>query len=238
LFIVVSTTMPPKKINPKPGPKSPPKSAFSTGKFTGGSPFGAKKDTRHQLFIEGLHNGIVVMYIKKHNVDEEPFLNHDYRLLSEDAQVKESLGVTAILSRKGVDGITTMKQSSSSTYPWRQIVCIGGEESNTAAKRGRLASLLVGHLNNNATTENYRYPKRVKFGGDVTGVTFRPLDCCLLDSDVIGAMEAAYPETTLSDLSEFEDIMATFWSDLEHGNEAMDAFQDDVGNASDTEQHE
>jgi hypothetical protein len=221
-----------------PPKKSPPKSAFTTGKFKGGSPFGKKKDLRHQLFIEGLHNGIVVMYLKKHNVEEEPFLNHDYRLLTEDPQVMESLGVTAILNRKGVDGITSMTQSSSSTYPWRQMVCIGGEESNTAAKRDKLANLLVGHLNNNATTENYKYPKKVKFGGDVTGATFRPLDCCLLDADVIGAMEAAYADTPLSVLSGFEEIMATFWSDFDHGEEAMHAFQDDGGNANEAEQHE
>ena len=108
--------MPPKRAPKKGGQKSPPKSAFnSPGKF--GSPIKVgKKDNRNVLDFEGVDKGVMNAYVKKHNAEEEAFMSYDMRLLNDNPGIIEELGINAILSRKGVDGETAMKQSATSTY--------------------------------------------------------------------------------------------------------------------------
>ena len=48
-----------------------------------------------------------------------------------------------------------------------------------------------------------------------------PIDACLLDSDIVALMEAAYPDMELDELSTFGEIMASFWTDAEHGMEVI-----------------
>ena len=211
--------MPPKRAPKKGGQKSPPKSAFnSPGKF--GSPIKVgKKDNRNVLDFEGVDKGVMNAYVKKHNAEEEAFMSYDMRLLNDNPGIMEELGINAILSRKGVDGETAMKQSATSTYNWRQFVFIIGEDDNTPANRKALASKLVAHFNSNANSANYQYPRKIKLGEDLTQSPCRPVDSILLDTDVLGMMLAAYPDTPLEELATFDEIMGGFWTDIEHGRE-------------------
>ena len=70
----------------------------------------------------------------------------------------------------------------------------------------------------------------------------RSVDACLLDSDVLALMRAAYPETDLEELgSEYPEIMATFWSDIQHGvqviQESAAAAYDDGNHTESSDDH-
>jgi len=223
-FCLHLSTMAPSKKAAAALDKIKPSSAFATGKYKGDSPLKpGKKDVRHLLFVLGLCNGIVLAWLKKYNLDQEPFLNYDYQLLNDSPATMEDLGINAVVHRKGADGATAMTQTPTSTYNWRQMVLIIGEDSNTATARRELADRLIAHFNNNANTANYQYPRKVRFGSDLTGRVFRPADHGLLDIDVLGLMMAAYPTTPLEELATFDDIMSTFWTNIERGREVMAA---------------
>jgi len=205
--------------------KASPASAFKSGKFNGDTPLkGGRKDNRHVLSIKGFAPGVVTAYVSKYNAEEEPFFLYDYKLLQDNPGIMENLGINAIVARKGTDGETPMKQSATSTYNWRQFIFIIGEDNNTSAKRKALCAKLVTHFNKNATTANYQYPRKVKFGTDLSDSGMPgPVDANLLDEDVLGLMLAAYPSTPPEELATFDDVMGQFWTDLDHGREVLAA---------------
>jgi len=218
--------------------KTKPASVFESGKYKGDSPLKpGKKDVRHLLFVLGLCNGIVLAWLKKYNLDQEPFLNHDYQLLHDSPATMEDLGINAVVHRKGPDGATALTQTPTSTYNWRQMVLIVGEDQNTPHARMEIAAKLVAHFNNNANSANYQYPHKVKFGSDLTGGQLRPVDHALLDIDVLGLMMAAYPTTSLEELATFDDIMSTFWTSVERGREVIAAHVAAEGEAEENDEN-
>ena len=218
--------------------KIEPASAFATGKYKGDSPLKpGKKDTRHVLLVLGLCNGIVLAWLKKYNFDQEPFLNHDFQLLHDSPATMEDLGINAVVHRKGENGGTALTQSPTSTYNWRQMVIIVGEDQNTTHTRKEIAAKLVAHFNNNANSANYQYPRKVKFGTDMTGGVLRPVDHAVLDIDVLGLMMAAYPNTPLDELATFDGIMSTFWTSVERGREVIAAHLAGEAEAEDNDEN-
>ena len=221
--------------------KSPPKSALSTGKFKRGSPFsGGHKDDRHVLHFVGVKQGVTLFWPQKYNAEEEPYLAPDFNCLKEDEALMESLNISAILFRKGEDGGTAKKQTAHSAYNWHQFASIVGDANNTSSKRKLHAQKIVEHLNRQATTANYQYPRRFKVGEDFSGRPLAPCDTYMLDADVIGLMLAAYPDTPLHEVMAFKDIMRTFWSDVGRGKDVVqahvDATQATDGDLVDTEE--
>jgi hypothetical protein len=207
--------------------KKPPTSKFKSAGAGVGSPFkSGKKDDRHVLMYEGVQQGVMIAYLKKHNAEEEPFFLHDYKLLNDNPTIMEGLGINAILSRKDGDGGGELMQSPTSTYAWRQFVLIIGESNNTPAKRKEFAEALVNHFNSQATSANYRYVRKVKLGRDFTPRPLLAVDTVLLDEDVIGLMQAAYEDTPLEEVATFDGIMRTFWTDLDHGRDVVAASLD------------
>ena len=202
-------------------PSTPLKSAFKSGKLKASiSP--QSKDKRNLLFVKGHQNGIMVAYLQKYNREEEPFLAYDMTQLRNNPDICELLNINIVASRKGVDGTTPMKQNPTSEYDWRALVCIIGEDSNTAAGRKQQANNLIMHFNNNAISPNYDYPKKVKFGGDLTVAPLSPVDVSLLDNDVCALIAACFPDNTLEEIMRHDDILNTWWSDIEHGREVME----------------
>jgi len=208
--------------NKKPAPKS----AFAVGGKIGSPEIkGASKDNRHWVIVEGIQNGVVVLHFKKFNCDEDPFWTPYAKFLDDNPEVKEELGINAIVYRKGEDGSTALPNAPGSEYSWKQLVILVGEDQNTAAHRKEVAQKIISHFNEKATHEMFRYPRKAKFGRDVTSVPPRPVDGALLDREVIGLIMAAYPDVTpIMDLTECEDIMETFWTDVNHGAEVMESY--------------
>ena len=199
----------------------PPKSALSGGKYKSPILGKGKKDSRNQVWMKGMQENVAVGWLKKSNREEEAFAAYDMELLHNQPELLETLGINAILFRKGTDGATPMPQSATSSYSWRQFLCVLGE-GNTPEGRRAFAMNLIDHLNNNATSEHYQYPKKYKFGGDLTATPMETVDTALLDEDVMGVMLAAYPTTSIADLVTFEDVMERFWSDIDHGREFLE----------------
>jgi len=208
---------------------SPPKSAFAKGRYTGSPGLGKKKDNRHELVIEGLMAGVVVAYIKKSFSEEEPFLAYDYTLIRTNQEIMDTLEINDTVFRKGINGETPKPQCVGSNYSWRQFLFIVGEEDNTVEKRSEIGNRLKDHLNQNANITNYRYPISIKLGNDRTiQDNMRPLDSCILNDDVIGLINTAFPGTLFSDLVQFEELMGTFWGDIDDGRNIMIAAEQDV----------
>ena len=209
---------------PKSSPKKSPKSALTSGKFKSSiTALGNKKDKRNQMIIEGLQQGVLVIYMKKWNKEEEAFLAPDVQYFNENPDIMESLGIHAIVYRRGIDGETALPQSDDSGYNWKQFVCIIGESVTLKEEQIKFANKLIEHFNNNkATAHKYQFFTRMKLGADITMSKPCPLDACLLDTDVVGLMEAAFPDEDPNDIAEYDDIMCTFWTNLEHGKSVIE----------------
>ncbi|CAB9516443.1 hypothetical protein SEMRO_783_G201860.1 [Seminavis robusta] len=221
----------PKRTTTNSNKASSPKSAFNAAKFkpSGGFTKG-RKDSRHHALVEGLRPGVITMYFKKHNCDEEPYLGPDMKWMNDpsNAEKMDDLGIHAVLYRKGVDGETSMLQSATSEYSWRQLIFVVGEDNNTPTTRLATAEKVIKFLNGRANTENYKYPKKIKFLEDLSrdhvAKNLRPLSAALLDEDVCMLMQAAYPDKALMDLVDFADVMANFWVDPADGATVMEAY--------------
>ena len=211
--------------------KKPPISAFGTGKFKPNiSTLTSKKDKRNQLVVEGLQQGIIVAWIKKHNVDEEAFIGPDIRYLTDNMEVMENLGIGAIFARRGIDGETPMKQNPKSTYQWKQFVFLVGESGNTQENRSKLATNLAVHFNTNEhTIAEYKYPRKTKFLKDITREPPRSVDACFLDSDVLKLMSAAFPTWELDEIAVYDNIVSGFFTNMEHGKRMIENADIDFG---------
>jgi hypothetical protein len=186
--------------------------------------------------IEGVEQGTMVFYMKKFNCEEDVYWNPYLKYLDDNADVKEELGINAIVYRKGEDGTTALPNAPGSEYSWRQLVCIIGEDMNTPEHRLEQAQKIIAHFNSLATTEMYRYPRKARFGSDLSSTPRRPVDAVLLDREVVGLMLAAYPTTTpFTDLIEYEEIMQTFWTDPTHGADVMESFVSNHGGGANEE---
>ena len=157
-------------------------------------------------------------------MEQEPYLNYDYRFLTENPDVRAELGINCVYFRKGVDGVTALPQTPTSQYSWKQLVCVIGSESNTSQERHALADRIIAHFNSHANTANYMYPKRVKFGKDLTRDVLSSVDQVLLDYDVVSMMQSAYPTLPVQSFTTFQEIMTNFWTDPVHGNDVLAAF--------------
>jgi hypothetical protein len=66
----------------------------------------ATKDRRHKLFYEVLAPGIIIVYMKKFNKNEEPYLQPLYKILYDHEDIKNGLRVIAEVPRPAADGDT------------------------------------------------------------------------------------------------------------------------------------
>ena len=189
------------------------------------------KDSRDKVFVKGHLSGIVVAYIVdgKH-ADREAFKAHDMSELHNDPDLLAQLGFNAIVPRKGSDGETPMKQNATSEYNWRQFIALLGEDNNNEEGRRALANKLIVHLNKNANSDNYRYPRKVRFGGDLTASPKTACNESMLDADVVAFIITLYPDNDLEDLAEWDDIVSQFFVDVEDGKAVMCAASADVDN--------
>ena len=218
--------------------RKPPVSAFAGGKFKSSlSGLTGKKDSRNLVIVEGLQQGIVVAHVRKCNKDEEAFIAPHVRFLENNMDFMEQLGINAIVARRGSDGKTPMMNRPGSDYHWRQFLMVVGEEGNTKEERLRLAKDLVKFLND-VTKVDYKFVTKNKFSKDVTSSNLRAIDACLLDADVIGLMNAAYPSLTLDQMAEQDSIMSGFWDDISRGKEVIEAEWEDDNDEEEEEEEE
>lgn len=202
---------------------SPVKSAFGIGKSISYTPGSMKKDQRHLWFLVEVQMGLLAVYIQKHNKDEEAFGGPFWELHSNNPEEMEDLKCQAIVYRKGVDGKTAKPQNTGTTYAWRQLIFAIGADNMTESTCMDVLNTVITKFNLTATPANYRYPRRSKLGGILSGETPAAVDTILLDIDVIGMMMAAYGHTlSLEEMKADEAIMAGFWQDVEHGAEVID----------------
>ena len=202
------------------------KSAFEQGK-TMVITHGRQKDRRNLLKLEALDGGIVVAYLEKPTKKEEAFAAQFFIDLEGSAEERESIGCSAILLRKGVDGETPMPQNDKTTWGWRVLVFVVGVEGCTPDKREELARKVIEYYNKTCNEENYKFPTKLRFGSDNTASPPRPVDTALLDEDVIGLMNAAYGHAmTYEDMMDDDTIMKTFWEDTSRGQAVMQGFLD------------
>ena len=209
------------------------KNLFANGTFKGSLLSKKNKDKRHILFVEGMKNGVVTVWLKKHNKNEEPYLAYDMIQFRDDSELCESLGIDAIIARRGEDGETALNQNANSEYDWRQFIFVVGEDANTPATRKSIAIRMVDHLNKNAVTPNYQFPTKVKFGGDRTAEPMAALSSNLLDQHVLQMMRVAYPAMTIADFLADQEIMEAFWDNATYG--ASFLMENDLGNVIDSE---
>jgi hypothetical protein len=203
--------------------KTPPKSPTKTSKFSTKNSIKPAKQYDYMVYVEGFADGQTnIVWVSKGWNQEAAFLRTDTAFIEQDDVIKDELGINCVIARKGVDGKTFKPQSATSTYEWKQFVCIVEEGSNNAEKRFSIASAIIAHLNSNKDT--YTYPHVTKFGSDRTRDPPRAVSSCLLDDAVISLMKANYPDyiDNISGLGQFPDIMAMYWDSTELGIAALE----------------
>jgi hypothetical protein len=222
----LKTTPPKKSDDSAPSPKKAPfvnKSALGSplkGKFNG-------NNSSNKLFVEGFQNGVVLAYVQKAHNNEEAFLRYDYDLIKNSATVSANLSVNDIVQRKGSDGTTSMPQKPGSAYPFRAFTFVVGSEFQTAENRREFANGLVAFFNSHANTRYYQYPKKTRVAGDLTKSPLRAISAAVLDKVVIELIQLAYPDDTLNDIAQHDDIMESFWVDVTIGKSAMEEHEID-----------
>ena len=218
---------PKKDKGTKGGKKGAPKGGFSGGKLS--SPLtmkGGKKDPRHILNLAMCAPKVMPIWFRKFNKDEEAFAGPWLRGLMEDPDRMEALGIAAVVKRKGADGVTPLPQKPGTMWAWQQVLVIIGDDGDDPQRREEIASAIMSDFNEHARRPLFEYPTRMRFGRDYTAADPVPADVYLLDSDVCCLMQNCYEadQLSLEDLKEHDDIMALWWSDLDAGRAAMDAF--------------
>ena len=201
--------------NKKPSLKS---ALAMKGKGTVVSPSG-KKDPRHQYITKGYKGGIIQAWLKKHNKNEEAFAAPFLMELDSDEEACKSINCNGVFQRRGEDGKTPLPQAEGSTWGWRSLLFIVDEEENTPKKRKELADAVIAKFNEKATTAHYRYPRKFKWGKDVTEDDMACVDTDgLLDGDIIRLMSHAFSHAmSLEEMTTNEDVMKLFWSDMSTG---------------------
>ena len=91
-----------------------------------------------------------------------------------------------------------------------------------AKGRKDLVTNVIRFLNESPNYQIYQYPRRTRRGEDLTCNPMRTLDAALLDTDVCAVIKTAFPHMSLVDASTNNALMETFWSDVNHGAEAME----------------
>lgn len=177
------------------------------------------------LFVTGYLAGIVTIVVKAAMSNKQAYLKHCFELIKNNEDLREHLGISAIVFRRGVDGTTAMPQEEGKSWKWQMLLCIVGEDNNTPEGRREFAGTIMDFFNENATKENYEHPKQCRFGGDLTATPMEPADMGMLDEDVLGLILAAYPEHSISELMAFDDVIGMFWSDVEHGKSVLQAHE-------------
>lgn len=188
-----------------------PKSVFQQG-FCGNL---NKLNDEYKLFVVGFKQDYVAVYVQKGHVMEEAFLAYDFNLIKNDPMgIGKQLDVNIVLSRRGPDG-SPLPQKINAEHNWKQWICCIGRERNNPEDRKKLADKFIEHLNETATETNYKWPKKVKFGGDMTTIPMGAVDTVLVDNDVMKLMAYAYPNHSFSDLAEFPQILEDFFTVLD-----------------------
>jgi hypothetical protein len=196
--------------NPTKVSKSPPTSAIKAG--IKGS---IKKDSSNKLFIQGSKGGIVTAYVQKSSAVEEAFLVYDFGLIRENEATAKELEVNEIVQRRGPDGLP-LSQRRGAQHAWKQLLMIVGEDNNNEEYRKGLADKIITFLNRNAIEENYKWPRKTKFGGDLTLTPMAAMDSLLLDKDVFKVMKIAYPDNTVAELAGFPEICGNFFTTVDN----------------------
>ena len=209
--------------------KSVPVSSFGSGAKKGKKlNLGKSKDTRYLLEMVGVLAGVLLLWFRKPNKEEEAFVGPYIRMLMDKPDKMEELGIAAIIRRKGADGTTEKPQKAGSTWGWSQLLVVIGEDKNTPEERERVASAILDDFNAHCTRAMFDYPNRARFARDYTAAIMEPADAHILDKDVLGLMKSAY-ETPLEDLKFHVEVMEKFWSNVEEGGEKIDEFVANFG---------
>ena len=182
---------------------------------------GAIFDSRYLWYVKGFRPGVIVHWLQKPTRVEEAFARKFFDDFRASPELLDECGFDLILNMKGENGEDFCPQAANSTWPWRLLVACVGNDDNTEEVRMEQANEGIQLYNRTATKDNYKFPRQVRFCKDLTGAELEPLDTILLDKDVINLMQAAYPDMTLEQMLEDDDIMSDFWSNLERGAEAI-----------------
>ena len=183
-----------------------------------------KKDPRNQLFVEGFHPNFGLAYGKKFNKNHAMCGGWFCTLAEADETMQQEMGSIGVFPLRGPDG-NFLPQEPGSLWPWKGTLFVVNEEKDGFEERRAFGDRKIAKWNELATTENCRFPRKMKFAKDLTGETLKKLDQGLLDEDVVRVMMSAYGHAMdLESMKDNNEIMDMFWTDVEQGKKAIDSF--------------
>jgi len=183
------------------------------------------QQNKNRLHIEALDGGFLVSWFDNgSNVNIGAYCRPHFDLLFAHDEMKTSIGINDVVFRRGPDGNTPLPSNPNQTWNWHCMVSIIGEcNIDNNAYKTLCADGIVGFFNDFTffINKEYRYPRTSTFFRDHTVSPPRKISSVLLDHDVIALMKAAYPDHSLQDLLEYEDIVDMYWDNANHGRQVM-----------------
>ena len=150
------------------------------------------------------------------------FIYKDIAKIRDDEELRNRLNIIMFTFRRGENGNTAMRQSVGSLYNFRLMVMVVPEDMSTAEGRQELVTPLINMLNENK--HEYKYPKSAKFGMDHTSDPMVKPDVGILDNDIVALIQHGYADTSLNDIKEDDEIMETWWTDIDYGKAILEHF--------------
>jgi len=128
-------------------------------------------------------------------------MNGDNQLVHNNPANGEDLKINVVVQSKGEDRKAALTQSPAIICIGRQMLIVVGEDKNTPHAKHPTCSKqdccqACGPLQEQCQSSCH-HPRKAKFGSDVIGRAFMPVDCALLEIDAIGPTMTVCPTCTL-----------------------------------------
>jgi hypothetical protein len=192
-----------------------------------------RKDSRIRLNYEGLANGLLVVAATKATLEEAAYTQPTDNYLFHNRDIWSQVPLNNISmvkedhTEEGAE-VQPKKQQVGSEYNWNHYVTVIPFGRNTTAGRAEIVESMATFFNSTVTEDNgYRFLRMFRRAEDRTRTPPRTVDGCFLEHDVIAFMSHEYPNESLVDLREYDDIVAKYFKNVEEGKEIMTRHHND-----------
>lgn len=167
-----------------------------------------------------MQNGITTAISFKPKEEQASYLFPCEMEIKQDENLAQSLHIDDIMPSRSVDGKDKpQKCTPDSDYYQSQFVRVAKmdgtpEEEDSEENSQEFGKAIAKYLNKMGTSSKYKFMTRFQYCGDVTPAgDLPPPSKYFIDKDVVNLIKYIYPETPLEDITDDDDIVASFFGD-------------------------
>jgi hypothetical protein len=180
---------------------------------------------------------VIFGIIKKAWSEKESYLKPVVAVFKNDLGAYEEWQVTDIVFRRATDGSNRIMKANgcgvitdedSERFGFRQLAYILPEGTpNTMAVRKEWAENLLVHLNrlgqdiSSTDADKYDFHMKFQYKGDISHTPLRAVNKYTTDKEALSLMRQTYGNENTETMLEYEDIISSFFQDVEHGKQVV-----------------